>query len=66
MTPAAPSEGHVLVKLKSGETVEGFVFDSMFANPRVVRDAYIEILIKGSGARRRFQLTNIASIASRS
>lgn len=64
MAMAAPTEGHVLLRLRSGEIIEGFVFDSMFANPKVVRDAYIEVLLKGSGARRRFLIEHIDSIAA--
>lgn len=55
--------GHVTVKFKTGETVEGFVFNRQFANPKLAQDNFIEITLKGSGENRRYAISALESIS---
>lgn len=55
--------GHVTVKLKSGEAVEGYLFNRQFENPRLPEDNFIELFLKGSGEKRKYPIPSIESLA---
>jgi len=55
--------GHVTVKLKSGQSVEGFVFNRQFANPKLPQDNFVELYLKGSAEHRLLKIAEIESIA---
>ena len=55
--------GHVTIKLKGGETVEGFIFNRQFKNPKMKKDNFIEVVLKGSGDRRDLDIASVESVA---
>ncbi len=55
--------GYVTILLRSGETVEGFVYNREFANPLANESNYIEVFVKSSGDNRRYPISNLQSIA---
>ena len=54
--------GHVTVHLNDGATVEGFLFNREFANPRLREDHFVELILKGSGDSKRFPMSALRSI----
>ena len=54
--------GHVTVALKAGGSVEGYLFNRQFANPRLAEDNFVELVLKGSGESRRLKIAEIASV----
>lgn len=54
--------GHVTVKLADGATAEGFLYNRVYANPKMKQDHFIDILVKGTGERRRFPMAELSSI----
>ncbi len=54
--------GHVTVAFKSGETLEGFVSNRQFSNPKLPEDNFIEIFPKGKDELKRFKIAEIAAI----
>lgn len=55
--------GYVTVHLKSGEAVEGYLFNRQFSNPRLAQDNFVELFLKGGGENRRLSIADIASVA---
>lgn len=55
--------GHATIKFKGGQTVEGFVFNRQFENPRLPEDNFIEVFLKGTGERRKYSIAEIESVA---
>jgi hypothetical protein len=55
--------GHVTIALKTGERLEGYVFNRQFAHPKLKEEPYIEVFLAGSGAPRKLAIATIASIA---
>lgn len=55
--------GHVTVKLKSGASVEGFLFNRQFANPKLPQDNFAELYLKGSAEHRMLKIAEIESVA---
>ncbi len=55
--------GYVTILLRSGETVEGFVFNREYANPLADESNYIEVIVKSSGETKRWPISNVQSIA---
>jgi hypothetical protein len=55
--------GHVTVTLKDGKTVEGFLYNREFENPRVAEDHFVELMLKDSEERRRLKIEEISSVA---
>jgi hypothetical protein len=54
--------GHVTIKLKAGQTVEGFVFNRQYDNPLMPEDNFIEIFLKGDAEKSRYKISEIESI----
>src|SRR5687768_424991 len=54
--------GHVTIRLSGGESAEGFVYNRVYENTKMKQDHYIDILVKGSGERRRFPMASLAAI----
>ncbi len=55
--------GYVTVLLRSGEILEGFVYNREFANPLAGESNYIDLFVKSSGENRRCPISDIQSIA---
>ena len=55
--------GHVTLSLQDGSSVEGFVFNREFDNPKLERDNFIEINLKDSEERRKIFITDIKDAA---
>jgi hypothetical protein len=55
--------GHVTIALKTGESVEGFVFNRQFAHPTLSEEPFIEVFLAGSGERRKYAIATIQSVA---
>jgi len=55
--------GHVTIKMKDGSSVEGFIFNRQFANPKLERDNFIEVTLKGSGDTKTFDISAVESVA---
>ncbi|OGR85056.1 MAG: hypothetical protein A2901_00570 [Elusimicrobia bacterium RIFCSPLOWO2_01_FULL_54_10] len=54
--------GYVTLKFKSGETVEGFVFNREFDNPLMKEDNFIEVFLKGGTEKRQYPISTLQSI----
>ena len=46
--------GHVTIRFKSGELVEGFVFNRQFADAKLKEEPFVEVFLKGGGEKRKF------------
>ncbi|MBI3554234.1 MAG: hypothetical protein HY077_17185 [Elusimicrobia bacterium] len=55
--------GHVTITLKDGAKVEGFIFNRQFKNPKLKRDNFIEVVMKGSGDKKEFDIAGLESVA---
>lgn len=55
--------GHVTVKLKTGGTVEGYLFNRQFANPKLPQDNFVELYLKGSAEHRLLKIAEIESVS---
>lgn len=55
--------GHVTVQFKDGSSVEGFLFNRQFDNPKLPEDNFVELLLKGGGQRKRYPIAGIESVA---
>ena len=55
--------GHVTIAFKTGESVEGFVFNRQFAHPKLSEEPFIEVFLAGSGERRKYAIATIQSVA---
>jgi hypothetical protein len=55
--------GHVTIKLKDGKTVEGFIFNRQFAGPKLKREPFIEVVLKGSGEKTEIVIARLESVA---
>ena len=53
--------GHVTLRLKSGEAVEGFLFNRQIGTRRPEGD-FVELMLKGSGEKRLFRVAELESI----
>lgn len=54
--------GHVTVKFRNGETVEGFIFNREYSNPKLSEDNFIELFLKGSGERKKYSIPDVLSV----
>ena len=54
--------GHVTIKFKSGESLEGFVYNRQFSDSKLAEDSFIEIFPKGSDERKKYAASTIQSI----
>ncbi len=55
--------GHVSIKLKSGVMVEGFIFNRQLQNAKLKEEPFIEVMLKGSGDKRKLAVSELESIA---
>ena len=55
--------GHVTVKFKEGGSVEGFIFNRQFLDPRLAEDNFIEVFLKGSAEKKKYSILDIESVA---
>jgi hypothetical protein len=55
--------GHVTLKLKKGEAVEGFIFNRQLGDAKLKEPPYVEVMIKGSGDKRKIAVAELESIA---
>lgn len=54
--------GHVMVRLKNGSSVEGFVFNRQYDAPNSAEQYYIDLFLKNSDEKRRLPISELASI----
>jgi len=54
--------GHVTVTLKDGATVEGFLFNRVYADAKLKDGDFIEVILKNKDEKRRVAMTDIASV----
>ena len=54
--------GHVTIKLKDGKSVEGFIFNRQFMSPKLAREPFIEVILKGSGEKTEFVIARLESV----
>ena len=54
--------GYVTLKMKSGETVEGFVFNRQYSNPKMKEDNFIEVFLKANGEKKQYSIPAIQSV----
>ncbi len=55
--------GHVTIALKDGGRVEGYLFNRQYDDPRLPEDNFIELVLKGSGERKKYAISSVASVA---
>lgn len=53
--------GNVTLTLKSGEIVEGFLFNREFKNPRLEKDCFVEIFPVGREPQRMIDLSEVVT-----
>lgn len=54
--------GHVTIKLKSGESIEGFVFNRQFAGTLLKEEPFIEVFLKASAERKKYPISTVDSV----
>lgn len=54
--------GHVTVRLKGGEVLEGYLFNRQYANPKLKEDNFIEMMLKSDGSNVRRPMSSIESV----
>ena len=52
----------ITLRLKNGETIEGFLFNREYSNPKLNEDYFIEVFLKGNGERRKYSIPAIQSV----
>ena len=55
--------GHTTLRFRDGQVVEGYLFNRQYDNPKLPHDNFIEVMLKGSGERRRFPISALESVA---
>ncbi len=55
--------GHVTLSLKDGSSLEGFVFNRLYAHPKGGDSFYVDLIVKNKELSRRVSMTEIQSIA---
>lgn len=55
--------GHVTITFNNGDSIEGYIFNREFSNPKLSQDNFIEVFPKGLDERRRFPIASIRSIS---
>ena len=55
--------GHVTIKLKNGEAVEGFIFNRQFKDAKLAEDDFVEMFLKGNGDKKKIKIEAIESVA---
>ncbi len=55
--------GHVTITFKSGESAEGYMFNRQYENPKLPEDNFIEVVLKGSGEKRRYSIGTLSAVA---
>jgi hypothetical protein len=55
--------GHVTITFKTGDIVEGYVFNRQFAHPKCSEEPFIEVFLAGSGERRKYAIAAMQSVA---
>ena len=55
--------GYVTLKFRNGGKLECYVFNRVYANPRMKEDCFIEVFPRGSGERKRFSISSLDSVA---
>jgi len=54
--------GHVTIKLKNGQTVEGYLFNRQFTDPKLKEDNYIEVMLKGSADKVKYSISEVLAV----
>ena len=54
--------GNVTMTLNDGTTIEGFIFNREFRNPKLAEDQFVELFLAGSGERQKVALADIAAV----
>ncbi len=54
--------GYVTIRLKDGKTVEAYLFNREYANPKLPEEYFIEVFLK-SGVKEKYSMPQIESIA---
>lgn len=54
--------GHVTLTLKDGSSVEGYLFNRLYAHPKNGESFYVDLIIKNKDQNRRVPMDQIGSI----
>jgi hypothetical protein len=54
--------GHITVALADGNSVEGYLYNREFTNPRLSEDNFIDLFLKDSGNPARYKIADIRSV----
>ena len=54
--------GMVTVKFKDGRSLEGYLFNREFKNPKLKEDYFIDLFQKGSGERKRCSIGDLETV----
>lgn len=55
--------GHVTLRLKSGEILEGYVFNRVLAGGKIPGESFIEVFPKGQDQARRLAYSELSGVA---
>lgn len=55
--------GHVTLTLTDGRSVEGFLFNRYLGGEKRAEAPYVEVMLKGSAERQRFEVSELAAVA---
>ena len=54
--------GHVTIHFVKGESIEGFLYNREFTNPKIQQDHFVEVFLKGSGESVRYPISALRSV----
>lgn len=55
--------GHANLKFKDGRLIEGYLYNREFTNPKVAKDRFVEIFLKGSGDPEVYSIDELESVS---
>jgi len=55
--------GHVTITFKDGQSVDGYIYNREFINPKISEDRFIDVFLKGSGNPVRYKIPTLKSVA---
>jgi len=55
--------GHVTVTFTDGQSVDGYLYNREYANPKTPEDHFIDVFLKGSGNPARYKISTVQSVA---
>jgi hypothetical protein len=54
--------GHVTITFTNGQTVDGYLYNREFTNPKLREDNFIDVFLKGSGNPMRYKTFTVKSV----